>query len=203
MAYTRDRRWQIKARRDMQKRILEIQARALEDLDHAFDTLLQGQPDQYLKMEEGFEEVRQTITLVGEELEHASGLSELERLDRRIEFIEDRFEDLESELFERPRRRRRRGPNLFDFFRAAGGGGTGVDPTEVRTADEAYELLGLEAGCTLTQVTRAFRQKAKELHPDARDGDRSGEPTLRKLIAAYQYLRSIYNSGDDNASPTA
>src|SRR5205807_5279403 len=118
--------------------------------------------DFYLKMEEGFEEVRQTITLVGEEVESASGLSELERLDRRIEFIEDRFEDLESELFERPRRRRKRRPSLFDFFRAASGGGAGGDSTdplsEIRTASEAYETLGLEEGCTLTAVTRAFRQ---------------------------------------------
>src|SRR6266496_141470 len=123
MAYTRDRRWQIKARRDMQKRVAEIQARTLEDLDYAFDRLIQEQPDLYFKMEEGLEEVRQTVTLVSEELETANGLSELERLDRRIEFIEERFEDLESELYSRPRRRRRRRPNLFDFFRAAGGGG--------------------------------------------------------------------------------
>jgi len=188
----------------MQKRVAEIRARALENLDLAFDKLIQEQPDLYFKMEEGFEEVQQTITLVGEEVENASGLSELERLDRRIEFIEERFEDLESELLGRPRRRRRRRPNLFDFFRTAagGGGGGGVDPGDVHTAAEAYELLGLEEGCSLTAVTRAFRQKAKELHPDARDGDRSGEPKLRKLIAAYQYLRSIYNAGDDNASAT-
>ena len=32
----------------------------------------------------------------------ASGISELERLDRRIEFIEDRFEELEAELYSRP-----------------------------------------------------------------------------------------------------
>jgi len=204
VASSRDKRWQQKARRDMQKRVAEIRARALENLDLAFDKLIQEQPDLYFKMEEGFEEVQQTITLVGEEVENASGLSELDRLDRRIEFIEERFEDLESELLGRPRRRRRRRPNLFDFFRTAagGGGGGGVDPGDVHTAAEAYELLGLEEGCSLTAVTRAFRQKAKELHPDARDGDRSGEPKLRKLIAAYQYLRSIYNAGDDNASAT-
>lgn len=204
MAYTRDRRWQIKARRDMHKRVTEIQARTLENLDYAFDKLIQEQPDLYFKMEEGLEEVRQTVTLVGEELESARGLAELERLDRRIEFIEDRFEDLESELFARPRRRSKRRPSLFDFFRAAGGGGDGFGGTgdalgDVRTAGEAYEILGLESGCSLTAVTRAFRQKAKELHPDSRDGDRSGEPKLRKLIAAYQYLKSIYNAGDDNA----
>src|SRR5436309_14799654 len=47
----------------------------------------------------------------------ASGISELERLDRRIEFIEDRFEEPEAELYNQPRRRRKRRPNLFDFFR--------------------------------------------------------------------------------------
>jgi len=203
MAYTRDRRWQIKARRDMRKRIDEIHARTLENLDYAFDKLIQEQPDLYFKMEEGLEEVGQTVVLVGQELECASGLAELERLDRRIEFIEERFEDLESELFARPRRRSKRRPSLFDFFRAAAGGaggpGSGDALGAVGTAAEAYEILGLESGCSLTAVNRAFRQKAKELHPDSRDGDRSGEPRLRKLIAAYQYLKSIYNSGDDNA----
>ena len=201
MAYTRDRRWQIKARRDMQKRIDEMHARALENLDYAFDRLIQEQPDLYFKMEEGLEEICQTVLLVGQELESASGLSELERLDRRIEYIEERFEDLESELFARPRRRSKRRPSLFDFFRAASGGGSGGSdsPGTVGTAAEAYEILGLESGCSLTAVNRAFRQKAKELHPDSRDGDRSGEPKLRRLIAAYQYLKSIYNSGDDKA----
>ena len=204
MAYTRDRRWQIKARRDMQKRVAELQARTVEDLDYAFDKLIQEQPDLYFAMEEGLEEVRQTVSLVVEELETVTGLSELERLDRRIEFIEERFEDLESELFSRPRRRKKRRPSLFDFFRTAAGGGDGFgagDPSgDIGTAADAYEILGLESGCSLTAVTRAFRQKAKELHPDARDGDRSGEPNLRRLIAAYQYLKSIYNSGDDNAA---
>jgi DnaJ-domain-containing protein 1 len=186
----------------MQKRVSEIHARTMENLDYAFDKLIQEQPDLYFKMEEGLEEMRQTMSLVAGELEAASGLAELERLDRRIEFIEERFEELESELFNRPRRRRKRRPNLFDFFRAAGGSGdAGLDPQgEVRTAAEAYEILGLESGCTLTAVTRAFRKKVKELHPDARDGDRSGEPKLRKLIGAYQYLKSIYNAGDDNAT---
>src|SRR6266581_4258979 len=149
MASSRDKRWQAKARQELKKRVVEITARSAEDLDQAFDKLIHEQPDLYFRLEEGFEEVHQTILLVGEELEGSSGITELERLDRRIEFIEDRFEE----------------------------------------------------GCTLTAVTRAFRQKAKELHPDSRDGDRSGEPKLRRLIAAYQYLKSIYNSGDDNVSP--
>jgi DnaJ-domain-containing protein 1 len=146
------------------------------------------------------------VGLIGEGLEDASGLAELERLERRLDFVEDRFEELESELFNRPRRRRKRRPSLADFFRAAaGGGGSGEagDPqSEVRTSAEAYAILGLEDDSSLTVVTRAFRQKLKELHPDARDGDRSAEPQLRKLIAAYQYLKTIYNWGEDTLPPS-
>jgi len=49
---------------------------------------------------------------------------------------------------------------------------------------------------------KAFRKRAKELHPDVRAGDRSGEVQLRKLIAAYQYIKSIYNWGEDTPSPS-
>src|SRR3989449_9815569 len=97
----------------------------------SFESLLQVQPDLSLKMESELEEVLRMAELIESELDEASGISELERLDRRIEFIEDRFEELEAELYSRPRRRRKRRPNLFDFFRqATGGGGWGgsTDP---------------------------------------------------------------------------
>ena len=55
---------------------------------------------------------------------------------------------------------------------------------------DAFAVLGLEEGSSYQAVTRAFRKKAKELHPDSRDGDRSGEAQLRKLIAAYQYIKT-------------
>ncbi len=206
MASFKNKAAQAKARREIQKRVSEIQARSTENLDYAFDKLIHEQPDLYFKMEEGLEEVRLTVVLIGEGLEDASGLAELERLERRLDFVEDRFEELESELFNRPRRRRKRRPSLADFFRAAaGGGGSGeaTDPQgEVRTSAEAYAILGIEDDSSLTVVTRAFRQKLKELHPDARDGDRSAEPQLRKLIAAYQYLKTIYNWGEDTPPPS-
>src|SRR2546426_8818695 len=85
--------------------------------------------------------------LIEGELDEASGISELERLDRRIEFIEDRFKELEAELYSRPRRRRKRRPNLFDFFRqATGGGGWGgsTDPQgEVSNAPKPLRSSGL------------------------------------------------------------
>ncbi len=186
----------------MKGRVAEIQARVTKDIDYAFEALLQEQPDLSLKMEGALEEVLRMVETIDGELEEISSVAELERLDRRIEFIEEQFEDIEAELYSRPRRRRKRRPNLFDFFRqAAGGGGWGGDSSdpqgEVRTATDAFAVLGLEEGSSYTAVTKAFRKKAKELHPDSRDGDRSGEAQLRKLIAAYQYIKTIYNWGED------
>ena len=95
----------------------ETKARVTQDVDDAFEALLQGQPDLSLKMESDLEEVLRITELIKSELDVASAISELERLDRRIEFIEDRFEEPEAELYNQPRRRRKRRPNLFDFFR--------------------------------------------------------------------------------------
>jgi curved DNA-binding protein CbpA len=63
---------------------------------------------------------------------------------------------------------------------------------EVRSAVQAYEVLEVEFGSSLPAVTRAFRERAKKLHPDGRQGDRSSEPELRKIIEAYQYLKTEY-----------
>jgi hypothetical protein len=80
--------------------------------------------------------------------------------------------------------------NLSDFLKAAGGSADPAAPApEVNNATDAYEILGLEFGSPLTEVTTAFRHRAKELHPDARNGDRSSEPELRRIIAAYQFLK--------------
>ena len=205
MASFQNKRAQAKALQEMKSRVAEIQARVTKDIDYAFEALLQVQPDLSLKMESELEEVLRMAEMIESELDEASGLSELERLDRRIEFIEDRFEELEAELYSRPRRRRKRRPNLFDFFRQATGGsgwgGGSTDPQgEVSNAAEAFAILGLEEGSSYTAVTKAFRKKVKELHPDARAGDRSGEVQLRKLIAAYQYIKAIYNWGEDTPS---
>lgn len=202
VASSQNKRAQAKARREMKRRVAEIQARVTKDIDYAFEALLQEQPDLSLKMEGALEEVLRMVETIDGELEEVSSVAELERLDRRIEFIEEQFEDIEAELYSRPRRRRKRRPNLFDFFRqAAGGGGWGGDSSdpqgEVRTAADAFAVLGLDEGSSYTAVTKAFRRKAKELHPDSRDGDRSGEAQLRKLIAAYQYIKTIYNWGED------
>ncbi|MEX0829534.1 MAG: J domain-containing protein [Nitrospirales bacterium] len=177
----------------MTRRIAQLRAQTEKSLDFAIETMFQERTESYLHVEEGLLEVDRMLALVEEEVEHICELNAAQRLEARLEFIEDRFEEFESEIRQRPRRRRNK-INLFNFFKAAAGGGG--DPMasagEVRSAIQAFEILEIEFGSSLLAVTRAFRERAKKLHPDSRQGDRSSEPELRKIIEAYQYLKNEY-----------
>ena len=177
----------------MTRRITLLRAQTEKSLDFAIETMFQERTEAYLHVEQGLLEVDRMLALVEEEVEDICELNAAQRLESRLEFIEDRFEEFESEIRQRPRRRRNK-INLFNFFKAAAGGGG--DPmasaSEVRSAVQAYEALEIEFGSSLPAVTRAFRERAKKLHPDSRQGDRSSEPELRKIIEAYQYLKTEY-----------
>ncbi len=182
----------------MTRRIAQLRAQTERSLDFAIETMFQERTEAYLHVEQGLLEVDRMLTLVEEEVEHICELNAAQRLESRLEFIEDRFEEFESEIRQRPRRRRNK-INLFNFFKAAaGGGGDPMAPSgEVRSVVQAYEVLEIEFGSSLPAVTRAFRERAKKLHPDSRQGDRSSEPELRKIIEAYQYLKTEYfGTGD-------
>jgi DnaJ-domain-containing protein 1 len=154
------------------------------------DHMMQEQVDTYFRVEEGLGEIDRTLLLIAGELDQIQDQSGALRLQSRLEFVEDRFEEFDSEIRQRPRRRRRR-INFADFFKAAGGGGgeAGTSRGEITSTTEAFAVLGLEYGSSMAQITAAFRQRAKKLHPDVRKGDRSAEPELRRIIEAYQFLR--------------
>ena len=175
----------------MRRRIIELKSKSETSMDFAIDAMMIERAESYIYVEEGLEEVDRMIAIIEEELDEVVEVTHAQRLDARLEFVEDRFEEFDSEIYQRPRRRRRK-INLFDFFkRATGGGG---DPMasrgEINSHDEAYKALGLEFDSSMAAVTRAFRQQAKKLHPDINNGDRSAEPELRRIIEAYQYLRA-------------
>ena len=186
----------------MARRIAQLRGQTEKSLDFALETMFQERTDAYLHVEQGLLEVDQMLSVVEEEVEHICELNAAQRLESRLEFIEDRFEEFESEIRQRPRRRRNK-INLFNFFKSAtGGGGDPMAPAgEVRSAIQAFEILDIEFGSSLPLVTRAFRERAKKLHPDSRQGDRSSEPELRKIIEAYQYLKTEYfgTGGEDSA----
>ena len=186
----------------MHRRIDSLRAKAEGSLDFAVDYMMLDRVDTFFKVEEGFDEIARSLSLIGEELPHICDLSGAIRLESRLEFLEDRFEELDSEVRERPRRRRR-GINMASFFRAAAGdGGSNSSPRgEINTTHEALSALGLEQGSPMSAVTKAFRQRAKKLHPDVREGDRTSEPELRRIIEAYQYLKETISFSSTEPPP--
>lgn len=187
-----DQRKVLRYQNGMRRRIEVLRTRTADSLDFAVDHMMEERVDSFFQVEQALEEIGRSLDMIDQELPLVCDLSHAVRLEARLEFVEDRWDDLDSEVRERPRRRRRR-INLADFLKAAGGGGNSWDGTgprgEVRTMSEAYDILGVEDGASLLKVTRAFRQRAKDLHPDAREGDRSAEPELRRIIEAYQFLK--------------
>ncbi|MCP9469125.1 MAG: J domain-containing protein [Nitrospira sp.] len=181
----------LKFRQGMQNRIGSLRSKTEESLDVAVDVMMEERVDGFFRVEQGLEEIIRSLAEIEEELDAIRDLSGAMRLESRLEFVEDRWDEFDSEIRERPRRRRKR-LNLADILKAAGGNSGAVsDPSGggIHTAMDAYAVMGLEFGSSLADVTAAFRTKAKQLHPDANNGDRSSEPELRRILEAYQFLK--------------
>ena len=179
----------LKFRTGMQKRIGSLRAKTEESMDMAVETMMEERVDGFFQVEHGLEEVIRSLIEIEEELEVIRDLSGAMRLESRLEFVEDRWDEFDSEIRERPRRPRKR-VSLADMLKAASGAGSlSENPTGVNNAVDAYAIMGVEFGSSLADVTASFRVKAKQLHPDANNGDRSSEPELRRMLEAYQFLK--------------
>jgi hypothetical protein len=180
----------IKFRSGMQKRIRSLRSKTEDSLETAVDAMMEERVDSFFRVEQGLEEVIKSLIEIEEELGTVRDLSGAMRLESRLEFVEDRWDEFDSEVRERPRRRRKR-INLADMFKAASGGAGALsdNPSGVNNAMDAYAIMGVEFGSSLADVTAAFRTKAKLLHPDANKGDRGSEPELRRILEAYQFLK--------------
>jgi hypothetical protein len=189
----------------MQRRIASLRAKTDDSLEVAVDTMMEDRVDSFFRVEQGLEEIVKSLLLIEEELEQIRDLSGAMRLESRLEFVEERWDDFDSEIRERPRRRRRK-INLADMLKAASGGSGDLSQGSgsVNNAVDAYAIMGVEFGSSLADITTAFRQKAKQLHPDANNGDRSSEPELRRMLEAYQFLKeylSLSNVEPPSQSP--
>lgn len=179
----------IKFQGGMRRRIDSLRSKTEDSLELAVDTMMEERVDSFFRVEQGLEEIIRSLIEIEEELALIRDLSGAMRLESRLEFVEDRWDEFDSEVRERPRRRRKK-ISLADMLKAASGSGDlSQGSGGVNNAVDAYAVMGVEFGSSLSDVTTAFRHKAKQLHPDANNGDRSSEPELRRMLEAYQFLK--------------
>lgn len=176
----------------LRRRLEGLHAKVLESSAYAVDRLFYESADTFFTFEEQLQDIEQALAAIAAEVEHASDSVALRRLDERLSYMEDHFDSVDSSARNRPRRRRQRF-RLSDFFKQWQPGQE--SRSEISDAREAYSVLGVGMGQNLTIVTAAFRRLVRKLHPDARGGDRSTEPQLRKLIAAYDYIKKMHAGG--------
>lgn len=170
----------------LRQRVAEVQARVQDGLSYACDRLLAERMDTYFILEERLQEFERLFLNIHQEIDGTTEVASFQRLEERFNYLEDYFEEVDSELRDRPARRRGSKFSFFNFLRQWQAE-QAID--EIRDTAEAYQVLGLSVGSDLKTVTATFRRLVKDFHPDTREGDRSTEPQLRKLMAAYQFIK--------------
>jgi DnaJ domain len=88
---------------------------------------------------------------------------------------------------------RRRNKPVRDHFDLFGAGKDGAAPKErvLRHGElKSLHTLGLDENATPAMAKAQYKTLVKRLHPDANNGSRANEETLKAVIQAYDKLRS-------------
>ena len=72
-------------------------------------------------------------------------------------------------------------------------------------ADDPYKTLGVKKDASQEEIQKAYRRRAKKLHPDLNPGDRQAEEQFKEVSAAYDMLsdpekRARFDRGEIDAS---
>ena len=101
----------------------------------------------------------------------------------------DYFEGLDKEEAAKRRKDEQRDANAYAEAQHYGWGGSGDGS---RSADEmrALDVLGLEADAEFADIKRAYRVRAKAVHPDVKPGDEEAAAEFQKLQVSYEVLKA-------------
>ncbi len=180
-----------RVRGDIRRLIDDLEGKSRSGMDLAMDRMFALQPETYLRYEERFSELLRLLDCLREELGCVQDWGALDRIQRRVFFLEERFEDVDSVLRNRPRKIRSR-ISMDRLFRVSSRTGTRQGPLsngDIRSFEEACRVLGVDDKAQFPEIRKRFRMLMKELHPDIRMGDRSAEGQMRNVLSAYEYLK--------------
>ncbi len=187
--YSRDNTKGLSERkRKLTHRIIELCGAVDQDLGYTFEKTFEENSYAYFAVEEKLFGIKTLFETILNQVKEATTLSELSKVAERVGFVEDRLDEMESQIYNRRRRKqnRFRFSDFFNKYREQIGNGA---ESEIPSLKDAYDLLGLSGKEGMLEVTATFRRFAKEYHPDARGGDRSCEEQLRRIVGAYQYIK--------------
>jgi DnaJ-domain-containing protein 1 len=189
MAPDQDRVKRMEFRKKLRDRTGELHRRVEKSSCEALEKVFYERMDTYFIQEGRLDEMEKLLVHLIDEIDQTEDAAGLKRLGDRLNYLEIHFEEIDSALFDRPIRLRRRPFDFFKFFRQARGAADDDLRGEFLNTEEAYRELGLEPGSDFRTVKTAFRRLVKQLHPDSNNGDRATEPKLRRLVAAYEYIK--------------
>ncbi len=164
-----------------------------QDIAYLFEKFFESNSYAYFALEEKLLGMKLLFETLGSQVKETTILSDLTKVAERIGYVEDRLDEMESQIYRRRKRRQHsfRFSDFFDAYQKQMGSGP---VNEVAALKRAYSLLGLTGEEPLFEVTATFRRLAKACHPDARGGDRSDEAKLRGIVDAYQYIKQHFNN---------
>ncbi|MDA8060000.1 MAG: J domain-containing protein [Leptospirillum sp.] len=179
----------------LRRRLEEMVSESRKGMEYALERMFLVQPESYILFDERYSELLRLFSCLLRELDDVNSWGALLQIQRRAGFLEERFEDVDCVLWNRPRKARSRIAWSRFFGHATGSGGEDAGGSSGSGSglshSEACMVLGVEATATLVEIRHRFRNLVKSLHPDVRDGDRSSEAEMRKVIEAYNVLKSI------------
>jgi curved DNA-binding protein CbpA len=73
------------------------------------------------------------------------------------------------------------------------------DPGEVQLGDNLWDIVGVPPGSTRDEIRKAYRQKARKLHPDLCD-EEDASARFRRLVNAFELLMDEQKRAEFDAS---